>query len=150
MGDHTESVQVEYNPDVISYADLLDIFWNNHNCTSASSRQYMSAIFCHDDQQRALAEETKEEHQRQIGRPVSTVIQQVNAFYDAEDYHQKYLLRCHRDLMKIFQIDSSNILTSTLAARLNGFVGGHGSVAEFEKDSLDLNAEQRNVIKKLF
>ncbi|ELU11643.1 hypothetical protein CAPTEDRAFT_135328, partial [Capitella teleta] len=85
MGDHTESVQVEYNPDVISYPDLLDIFWNNHNCTSASSRQYMSAIFCHDDQQRSLAEETKDEHQRRIGRPVSTVIQQVNAFYDAEE-----------------------------------------------------------------
>jgi peptide-methionine (S)-S-oxide reductase len=84
---------------VISYRDLLSVFWNAHDPRSPSfSRQYRSAIFYHDDEQRRLAEETKEIRQKD-GR-VYTDIQPLSEFYLAEDYHQKYYLRGVEALME--------------------------------------------------
>jgi peptide-methionine (S)-S-oxide reductase len=54
MGDHTETVDVDYDPNQTSYAELLDIFWNNHDSCMKNKRQYMSAIFYHDDEQKEL------------------------------------------------------------------------------------------------
>jgi len=56
IGDHAESVDIDYDPEVTDYENLLDIFWKNHNPTSFYSRQYMSAIFYHDAAQKEAAE----------------------------------------------------------------------------------------------
>lgn len=94
---HAEAVQVEFDPDRISYRDLLKIFWNNHNPTTPNRQgfdvgtQYRSAVFCHDDSQVAEAEESRRETAKAYDRPVVTEIRKAVTFYDAEEYHQRYI-----------------------------------------------------------
>lgn len=134
LGDHTESVEIDYNDKVVGYKDLLKIFWTSHNSTACMSRQYMSAIFFHDQEQQAAAEETKTEHQKEIGATIQTKVKPYEVFYNAEDYHQKYLLRQKSKILNALGLTNPEIITSTLAAKLNGYVGGFGSVESLDKD----------------
>ncbi len=96
---HAEIVQVEYDPDRVSYETLLDLFWSNHDPTQLNRQgpdvgtQYRSAIYYHDDEQKAAAAASKErlESSGRYGRPVVTEITEAQEFYLAEDYHQQYL-----------------------------------------------------------
>ena len=68
------------------------MFWATHNpCARPGSRQYMSAVFYHDDAQKELALQTKDREEVKRGRAVATAVLPLTAFYLAEDYHQKYL-----------------------------------------------------------
>lgn len=95
---HAEAVEVEYDPNEISYEELLDVFWNNHNPTTLNRQgpdvgiQYRSAIFYHNDEQKEIAEKSKQtlEKSRQFENPIVTEIVSTPTFYDAEEYHQKY------------------------------------------------------------
>jgi peptide-methionine (S)-S-oxide reductase len=96
---HAEVVEVTYDPDRISYDDLLDVFWHKHDPTQLNRQgwdvgdQYRSVVFVHDEEQRAAAEGSKAA-QDASGRhrgPVVTVIEPAQTFYRAEDYHQRYL-----------------------------------------------------------
>jgi len=95
---HAEAVQVDYDPDVISYEELLDLFWSNHDPTSLNRQgpdvgyQYRSAIFVHDDEQKKIAEKSKEklENSGRFQKPIVTEITPAPEFYKAEEYHQKY------------------------------------------------------------
>ncbi|MBS1267722.1 MAG: Peptide methionine sulfoxide reductase MsrA [Nitrosopumilus sp.] len=95
---HAEAVQVEYDPDEISFEDLLDIFWKNHNPTTLNRQgpdvgiQYRSAIFYHDDIQKDIAEKSKQflDSSHVFENPIVTQIVPAPVFYDAEEYHQKY------------------------------------------------------------
>ena len=95
---HAEAVEVEYDPDEISYGELLDIFWKNHNPTTLNRQgpdvgiQYRSAIFYHNDQQKEVAEKSKQllDESTQYGHPIVTQIIAAPIFYPAEEYHQKY------------------------------------------------------------
>lgn len=98
---HAEVVQVTYDPERITYDDLLTVFWENHNPTTLNRQgpdigtQYRSAIFYHDDEQKAAAIGSKEERDRSgrfgLGKPIVTEITPATEFYEAEDYHQQYL-----------------------------------------------------------
>ncbi|KAJ2851483.1 hypothetical protein IWW36_001122 [Coemansia brasiliensis] len=94
---HAEAVRLEYDPQVISYDDLLTIFWNKHNPTQGNRQgndigtQYRSAIFYHDNEQKQLAEASKAKIQEGYDKPVTTEIVPAGPFYAAEAYHQKYL-----------------------------------------------------------
>jgi peptide-methionine (S)-S-oxide reductase len=94
---HAEVVEVTYDPERISYGELLDIFWRKHDPTQLNRQgwdvgdQYRSAIFVHDEEQRAEAEASKEREQQHHSRPVVTEITDAPEFYEAEDYHQQYL-----------------------------------------------------------
>ncbi|KAJ2721420.1 hypothetical protein GGI07_003985 [Coemansia sp. Benny D115] len=94
---HAEAVRVEFDPKVISYDELLTIFWNKHNPTQGNRQgndvgsQYRSAIFYHDDVQKTLAEASKAERQKQYTSPITTEIKPIGTFYPAENYHQQYL-----------------------------------------------------------
>jgi peptide-methionine (S)-S-oxide reductase len=96
---HAEVVEVTYDPDEISYEDLLQIFWDEHDPTQLNrqgpdfGRQYRSAIFTHDDDQKiaALRSKTELDSSGRYRRPVVTVIEDASEFYEAEDYHQQYL-----------------------------------------------------------
>ncbi|MHB1947538.1 MAG: peptide-methionine (S)-S-oxide reductase MsrA [Gammaproteobacteria bacterium] len=98
---HAEAVEIEYDPEKISYHDLLTLFWNNHNPTTLNRQgpdvgsQYRSAIFFHSDEQEKLAKESKEklEKEKKFSQPVTTQILAAGEFYPAEDYHQKYLAK---------------------------------------------------------
>ena len=95
---HAEAVQVEFDPNEITFDELLDVFWNNHNPTTLNRQgpdignQYRSAIFYHDEEQKHVAEKSKQDIQ-QSGKfkdPIVTEIVPAPSFYKAEEYHQKY------------------------------------------------------------
>ena len=133
MGDHSESIQIDYDPARISYEKLLEIFWQNHDPTyRAWRRQYMSAIFYHDEEQKRLALDTMAGEEERRNKKVQTEILPLGKFYLAEDYHQKYQLRQHRELMTEFKSiypRAIDFINSTAAARVNGYVSGHGTPA---------------------
>ena len=93
---HTEAVEVVYDPKVVSYERLLDVFWKNHDplvkdrqfCDRGN--QYRPGIFYHNEEQRSLAEATKKTHQARFKQPIQTEITAATTFYKAEDYHQDY------------------------------------------------------------
>lgn len=91
LGDHTESVQITFDPKKISYEQLLEHFWNEHDATYRTKTQYKSAIFTHGEGQMAEALLSKEKRQAMNPRPIITEIHPAGTFYRAEDYHQKYL-----------------------------------------------------------
>lgn len=95
---HAEAVEVEYDPDEISFEELLDVFWSNHNPTTLNRQgpdvgiQYRSSIFYHDESQKEIAESSKEflEKSGKYDNPIVTEIVPAPTFYKAEEYHQKY------------------------------------------------------------
>ena len=138
IGDHTETIEIDFDPGVVGYADLLRVFFSSHNpCADAWSRQYMSAIFTHGDQQLRLASSIAAEVATQRGNPVRTRIEPAKRFYLAEDYHQKYRLRSRRDLvdeLTAIYPKLQDFVDSTAATRLNGYLAGHGAKAAFERE----------------
>ena len=94
---HAEVVEVKFDPDEISYDDLLEVFWRLHDPTQVNrqgpdvGRQYRSAIFVYDDEQRAAAEASRERAQARYSKPIATTIEPASTFWEAEDYHQRYL-----------------------------------------------------------
>ena len=96
---HAEVVEVEFDPGKVSYNQLLDVFWSNHDSTTLNRQgpdvgtQYRSAIFYYSAEQQAAAEESKAalDQSGRFSRPIVTLIEPAPAFYRAEDYHQRYL-----------------------------------------------------------
>jgi peptide-methionine (S)-S-oxide reductase len=93
---HAEAVDVWFDPNVVSYDELLNLFWSIHDPTTRDRQgwdfgsQYRSAIFFHDTDEERLAVASREERQGALARPVVTEIVPAAAFFDAEDYHQRY------------------------------------------------------------
>ena len=105
---HAEVVQIEYDPAVVGYDALLDVFWSNHNPTTLNRQgpdigtQYRSVIFFHDENQKAAAERSRAalDSSGKWNKPIITEIVPAVTFYPAEDYHQQYLAKrglgaCH-------------------------------------------------------
>ncbi len=138
MGDHTETVQVDYDPKRTSFEQLLVFFWERHRPGQrAWGRQYMNAVFYHDEKQKQAALDSREKVADITGRKVHTQVLPLRSFTLAEDYHQKYLLRRDTDLMrqlKRIYPTTAGLVNSTAAARLNGYVGGYGNVAQLERE----------------
>jgi hypothetical protein len=138
MGDHTETVQVDFDPRRITYSELLDIFWRNHKPTGRSwSRQYMNAVFYHDDRQQQLAMDSKAAVEKKIGRRVNTKVAPLRTFTLAEDYHQKYILKqnyaLNAEMSRIYPLHR-DFVDSTAAARLNGYASGHGNKEQLARE----------------
>ncbi|HSO66988.1 MAG TPA: peptide-methionine (S)-S-oxide reductase MsrA [Desulfatirhabdiaceae bacterium] len=95
---HAEAVEIEYDPEKISYEKLLEVFWMNIDPTAVDRQfvdvghQYRAAVFYLDDEQKRLAEESREKLQKsgRFNKPIVTEIQQASVFYPAEGYHQDY------------------------------------------------------------
>jgi peptide-methionine (S)-S-oxide reductase len=142
LGDHTETVQVDYDPAVISYQELLEVFWASHDpARPAWSRQYMNVILYHNNEQQRLAEESRARVAAKLGKPVQTALLPATLFTLAEDYHQKYYLRqasgLWREVSHRFP-KLEDLVNSRAAARLNGYVAGLGSPAQLEEELADL------------
>lgn len=95
--DHAEVVQVKFDPGVVSYAEILELFWYAHDPTTPNRQgndvgpQYRSVIFYHSDEQKKIAEQSKKEVATKVwDKPIVTEIAKFDAFYEAEDYHQDY------------------------------------------------------------
>jgi methionine-S-sulfoxide reductase len=98
MTGHAEALQIAFDPKIVPYKDLLEIFWHTHDPTTLNRQgpdvgtQYRSAIFYHSEEQRKTAEETKHEIDAEgvWSLPIVTEIVPFTVFYQAEDYHQNY------------------------------------------------------------
>ncbi|MYL63996.1 peptide-methionine (S)-S-oxide reductase MsrA [Bacillus hwajinpoensis] len=106
---HAESVQVEYDPSLISYEELIEVFFENHNPTSLNKQgedigtRYRSAIFFHSNEQAEIALIAKENLERsgRFKKPVVTQIVPITSFYRADEYHQSYLAKRGQSSCKI-------------------------------------------------
>ena len=106
---HAEAVEVEFDPDQVSYEELLAVFWANHDPTTPNRQgpdvgsQYRSVIFFHSPEQQEVALKTKAAVQAALPVPVVTEVVPAQTFYEAEDYHQQYFEKqgrtsCHAGL----------------------------------------------------
>lgn len=149
LGDHSEAIQIAYDPSRISYERLLTEFWSAHTPGESSwSRQYRSAIFVRDDAERELAERSKRVHEKRVGHPVHTAVEDAGTFWQAEAYHQKHSLRYHKPLMRellAMYPDPDELVRSTAVTRINAWVAGHGDDADVEAalDQLGLSEAGR-------
>jgi len=151
MGDHTETVQLDYDPERINYSQLLEIFWESHRPTNQSRlRQYKNAIFFHNERQRKLATTSKAALEQRLGRTVKTEIVPLRSFTMAEKYHQKYILKQHqlsKEMSRIYPRHKA-FVDSTAVARLNGYVGRNGTKGQLmrEIESLGLSPDGEKVL----
>ena len=147
LGNHTETVCIDYDPQSTSYEDLLSLFWNKHDpsprngvCPNVPgndpTRQYMSVIFYHNDYQKLLANESLKMATKGGMRKIATVIAPAQKFYNAENYHQKYVLRQHPKLISILELD--DMTSGHVSTRLNGYLSGYGKAEHFELEWKDL------------
>ncbi|MFW5999523.1 MAG: peptide-methionine (R)-S-oxide reductase MsrB [Halanaerobiaceae bacterium] len=134
LGDHTETVRIDYDPEIISFHELLETFAAGHSMTSNSpSTQYNSIIFFIDKKQKKIAEKFWEEQKRQKERKIQTGIRKLNKFYLAEDYHQKYYLQQNNRLSGFVAslLQQGEVLTySRIMTVLNALCGGNLSKGE--------------------
>ncbi len=96
---HAESVKIEFDSEIISYKELLKKFWEIHNPTTKNRQgfdigsQYRSIIFYANKKQKEAAEKSRDEEQKKLDKKIVTEIIPAGEFYDAEEYHQKYLMK---------------------------------------------------------
>lgn len=138
LGGHAETVQVDFDPSQVSFAELLEVFFSGHNAYAVPySSQYRSVIFYHDEAQRLSAEGMLEFLTERHGARPRTELVQFSSFTRAEDYHQKHHLQRFPGLMEeLLSLYSSfeALVDATVAARLNGYVGGLGTRKQLETE----------------
>lgn len=136
IGDHAEAVQVTFDPEVISYPELLQVFWVNHNPRARPfARQYANAIFYHSDEQQRQAKEFRQARDPEATTPIIA----FGEFHQAEDYHQKYYLGQTEELAGLYR---DNWLDSTAATRANAYLSGRGEPEQFERDLSQLGLDE--------
>lgn len=129
MGDHTETVELTFDPAIVSYDELLTTFWKNHkpvNINDYKGRQYQSLLLYRDERQAETFRTIKNRFERELGA-LDTELAPFRTFYKAEPRHQKYYLKRYPDAVaKLSTIYSSEeeLERATLAARLNGVAKG--------------------------
>lgn len=128
LGDQTEAVQVEFDPDEITYADLLDVAFRTHSPRHQTRKtQYQHILFTATQSQRETLEEYLAANGFTAGG-IETRIEPLGEFYVAEDYHQKHSLQSRPRLLDAFEsaeYDDEALRESPAAATLNGHAGGH-------------------------
>ena len=146
---------MDFDPSVISYGKLLDVFWASHDPREQPwRRQYMSAIFTHGDEQKTLALKAKEREAARRSGKIHTEILPASMFYMAEAYHQKFALRGRSELMKEYEAiypSFRDFLASTAVTRVNGYVAGYGRCEAFreELDGLGLSPAGRKRLEDI-
>lgn len=155
LDGHSETVQIEYDPAKISYQDLLNVFWESHSPVYESySRQYMSIIFYHDEEQQRLAIKSRDQEEKRLGQKIYTEIMPYTNFYLAEDYHQKYYLKNQPEIINGFRSIYSNdadITNSTAAVRINGYLAGEGYLESLQQNlsSFGLSTEGEQLLLEI-
>ena len=139
-----ETLQIRFDPGIVSYDELLRIFWMDHDHTSQpGSRQYINAVFYHSDEQKELIARSME------GLPgkVRTEIIPYSEFFEAENYHQKFYLQRHsaikEEYLEVYPV-FEDFVRSAAVARVNALLGGYGSRELFEKIAPNLGLSQQS------
>jgi len=119
--DYAEALHVDYDPSLLSYTDVLDAFFLAHDALSGGrSRQYSSIIFTHSEEQAELAADALAARPR-----ASTAVERAAPFWEAEPYHQKWLLQRKRDLMLALGMEAVDELTGEAATIVNAVASGN-------------------------
>ncbi len=148
-----ETIQIDYDPEKITYSQLLQVFFSSHNPTWPSPiRQYASAVMVHDEEQERLATDAMKDASERYGKKISTELLPYTGFTRAEDYHQKYYLRNTAVLMDQYKGRFPNegaFTDSTAIARVNGYIGGNGTTEQLERerDELGINEEATEALR---
>jgi len=100
LGDHSETIEIKFDSEVVSFEELLEHFFKKHDPTAVQDTQYRSAIFTHNEKQQQIAEEEKANERVKRGKQIITVIAPASTFYKAEEYHQKYLAKARGEIKK--------------------------------------------------
>lgn len=128
LGNHTEVFQVKFDPAIITYRELVEAAFRQHNPrTRTGKTQYQNVVFAATPDQRTVLDEFLTATGRTTDA-IETRIEQLSRFYAAEDYHQKHKLRSAPSLMTTFEdagYTDADVRDSPIAAKLNGYVAGH-------------------------
>lgn len=153
MGDHTETVEIDFDPAIISFETVLKEFWRNHypNRDNYKGRQYISLLRYRGQQQKRTIDRVKKEMEQELGEEIETEIEEFRDFTLAEDRHQKYYLKRYPKALEQLQdlyLEPGQLAGSTFAARLNGFVKGFGTRAALKEEiaGWDINQESRTLL----
>ncbi len=154
LGDHTETLEIDFDPEVISYSEILTLFWDNHDAAkdrNYKGRQYLSLLFYHNVEQQQTLQQVKQDWENNNQKNIQTEIQPYSTFYRAEDRHQKYFLKRYpKALEAITSLFPTyyHYVDSTIAARLNGFVREYGLLADIKKELefWELTENEKNIL----
>jgi peptide-methionine (S)-S-oxide reductase len=150
--DHTEVIEIEYDPTQITYDKLLTLFAEFHDPTQRiGSRQYISLLLFGDSAEEAAIKSWRETYEKTSKRPIATVVQKFDKFYEAERYHQKYHLQNDTRIMSAFGLTPADLVGSVLAAKLSAFVMGFASceTKQFIKENTKLTESQEGILDDL-
>ncbi|GAQ77993.1 Peptide methionine sulfoxide reductase [Klebsormidium nitens] len=155
---HAEAVLLTFDPSKVSFKQLLEVFFENHNPTTLNRQgpdygsQYRSAVFYYSEEQKEATLAAKKKYEALLNKPVVTQIVPAVTFYNAEDYHQKYALRLrdHKPLLTSLKMSDKEILTSPIAAKLNGYVTGQAPPEVLQEvEALPLRDETRRLLPQI-
>ncbi|WP_364149908.1 peptide-methionine (S)-S-oxide reductase MsrA [Paenibacillus sp. LPE1-1-1.1] len=161
MGDHTETVQVEFDPGRIAFEDILNVFWDSHNPVNINDykgRQYMSLLLYFDERQNDTIRHVLQNRKEQGKAEPATEVVPAAPFTLAEDKHQKYYLKRFPDAIEKLSTlypTETDLRNSTLAARLNGLAKGYTSLERILEEIYQWSFEHReqqlliDLIKKI-
>jgi peptide-methionine (S)-S-oxide reductase len=128
LGDHTEAFQVEFDPEAVSFRDLLERVFRSHDPNRQTSKtQYQNVVFAGDADQRAVVDDYLADRGLDADA-IGTRVERLDRFYLAEPYHQKYNLKGTPSVVDVFEdadYDDATLRESPAAAKLNGFASGH-------------------------
>lgn len=150
MGDHSETVQVDFDPTVVTFAQLLEVFREAHMPhTAFTSRQYANIAFFENKEQEVQIREVFAHWEEEKGMPVRTEVKRIDAFHIAEDYHQKFYLQNSGSIwaeVRAWYPEHMSWVNSTMVARANAYIAGMGDPALLEReiDSYGLSVRSQN------
>ncbi len=139
MGDHTETVEIDFDPALVSFEQLLDVFWSHHRPRKDGygGRQYMSLVLYRNEKQKNQATFVKNRIEERLKTEIETELKPFDQFFLAEEKHQKYYLKrykqAYESVLQLFQSHDA-FVKSTIAARLNGFVREFGTLGELNEE----------------
>lgn len=154
IGDHTETVRIHYNPDVITFKDMIRMFFNTQTCPDLNTaQQYRSIVFYQNEEEKDIALRVKKEIEEKNNQFYDTDILPYRNFYLAEEYHQKYYFKrakkLFEEMLEIYP-DLEDMAKSTAVGHMNGYIHGNGNseLLSREVDKLGLSKEGQEMLIK--
>ena len=128
LGDHTEVIQIQYDPCKISFKQLLSLFWKNHNPSISYQKQYWSIILYINEEQKSVAQDFLQLYKKESLATIYTQIIPFEEYHHAESYHQKYILQTHPWIIVAVNVQSAkDLIQSQICTKLNGFLSSYGT-----------------------
>ncbi len=140
MGDHTETIEIDFDPTLICFEQIMEVFWENHHPSRRrgyGGRQYMSLLLYHNEIQKNEALQIKRKWEKIRGEVIPTEIKSYTQFFLAEEKHQKYYLKRYKtayEAVRELFTTHDQFVQSTLIARLNGFVREFGTLSDLKSE----------------